>query len=116
MRHIKSSCLDLHSNRGATNSLKTWVDYVFLSLDELLKSLHTPVDDKRIAKAVRMNDHENVILEEDDKDYDRGDIFLSIHCQAKILISQKALLADFLSAWLKRWCISPLDPATTVRF
>ena len=40
-------CLDLHSSRKATNNLKTWVDYLFPSLDEPLKSLQTLVDDKR---------------------------------------------------------------------
>jgi len=38
-----------------------------------------------------------------------GDVFLSFHCQASRLISQKALLAGFLSAWLKR-CVIPSHP------
>ena len=36
-------CLGLHSGRGATNSLKIWVDYLFPSLDGPLKSLQVPV-------------------------------------------------------------------------
>jgi len=101
-------CLDFHSGCGAKNSLKTWVDYLF-PLDGPLESRQTLADDKRITKAMRANDHEDVILEEDDRDYERGDIFLSFHCLAKILTSRKALLVGFLSAWLKR-CVIPARP------
>jgi len=101
-------CLNFHSGRGAKNSLKTWVDYLF-PLDGPLESRQTPADDKRIAKAMRVNDHEDVVLEEDDGDYERGDVFLSFHCQAKIPISRKALLAGFLSAWLNI-CVIPSRP------
>ena len=34
-------CLDLNFSRRATNSLKTWVDYLFPSLDGPIKSLQT---------------------------------------------------------------------------
>ena len=66
------------------------------------------MEDKRITKAMKASDHEDVILEEDE-DYERGNVSLSFHHQAKIPISRKALLADFLSAWLKR-CVIPSRP------
>jgi len=78
--------------------------YLFPSLDGPLESLQTLMDDKRIAKVVRANDHEDVILKEDDGDFERGDVFLSFLSQAKIPISRKAL-----SAWLKR-CVIPSRP------
>ena len=47
---------------------------------------------------MKASNHEDIILEEDDGDYERGDVFLSFHHQAKIPISWKALLAGFLLA------------------
>jgi len=44
-------CLDLHSDRGAANNLKVWVNYLFLSLDGPIEGLQTPMKDKRIARA-----------------------------------------------------------------
>ena len=49
--------------------------------------------------------HENVVLEEDNKIYEKGDKFKSFHRQAKHPISRKALLAGFLSVWLKKYVI-----------
>ena len=42
-----------------------------------------------------------MILEEDDGPYEKGDILWSFHHQARRSMSRKALLADFLSVWLK---------------
>jgi len=47
----------------------------------------------------------DMILEEDDGPYKKGDIFQSFHHQARRPMSQKALLADFLSVWLKRYVV-----------
>jgi len=74
--------LDLYPSRGNVNSLKTWVEYLFLVVDGLLENLHTPVSDKWIARAMKAGSHEDIILEEDDGEYERGDTFLSFHCQA----------------------------------
>ena len=75
----------------------------------IYRKFSNSLDDKRIAKVMKMSNHEDVILEEDDGDYERGDIFLNFHHQALRPISRKALLASFLSAWLKR-CIIPSRP------
>ena len=53
--------------------------------------------------------HEDVISEEDDGIYEKGDKFKSFHRQAKHLIYRKALLAGFLSVWLKK-CVIPSSP------
>ena len=44
-------CLDLHSDRGAANNLKVWVNYLFLSLDGPIEGLQTPMKDKWISRA-----------------------------------------------------------------
>ena len=48
----------------------------------------------------------DIVLEEDDGIYEKGDIFRSFHHQARQPMSQKALLAGFLSVRLKR-CMVP---------
>ena len=48
----------------------------------------------------------DMILEEDDGIYEKGDILRSFHHQARRPMSQKALLAEFLSVWLKRCVVS----------
>jgi len=44
---------------------------------------------------MREHDHGDVVLEEDDDIYEKGDTLKSFHYQARQLISQKALLAGF---------------------
>ena len=60
---------------------------------------------------MKENDHGQIILEEDKGIYEKGDTFKSFHHQARQLISRKALLAGFLSVWLKRFVVPspPLD-------
>jgi len=48
----------------------------------------------------------DLILEEDDGPYEKGDILWSFHHQARRPTSRKALLAGFLTVWLKR-CVVP---------
>ena len=45
---------------------------------------------------------DDVILEEDDRVYEKGDSFKSKHYQACQPISRLALLASFFSIWLKK--------------
>ena len=54
---------------------------------------------------------ETVVLEEDDNIYEKGDTFKSFHHQARQPISRKALLAGFLSVWLKKYVLSPSSDA-----
>ena len=55
-----------------------------------------------------------MVLEEDDGIYEKGDILRSFHHQARRPMSRKALLAGFLSVWLKR-CVVP-SPSSDVVF
>ena len=102
-------CLDLYPSRGNVNSLKSWVEYLFLVMDGPLENLQTPVLDKMIAKAMEVGEHEDVVLEVNDGEYERGDTFLSFHCQALRPIIWMTLLAGYTSAWLKR-CVIPSPP------
>ena len=83
-------------------------------MDWPLEDLQTLVEDNRIAKAIKVGRHEDIVLEENDGEYYQGDTFLSFHLQAKRPISRKALSAGYLSAWLKRCVISspPHDKIT----
>ena len=65
--------------------------------------------DKHISKTMVTSGHMDVVLDEDEGEYEKGDMFLSFHCQAARPISRKAMLAGYLSAWLKR-CVIPSPP------
>ena len=54
----------------------------------------------------------DIVLEEDNSIYEKGDILRSFHHQARQPMSRKALLAGFLSVWLKR-CVVP-SPSSDV--
>jgi len=70
-------CLGLYPSRGNVNSLKCWVEYLFPVMDDPLKNLEAPIFDKNIAKAMKAGNHEDVVLKEEDGEYERGDVFLS---------------------------------------
>ena len=50
--------------------------------------------------------HGDVVLKEDGRIYKKGDKFKSFHIQMNQPIFQKALIAGFLSVWLKK-CVIP---------
>jgi len=49
--------------------------------------------------------HDDIVYEEDDEEYEKGDTFLSFHRQARRPLSRKTLLVGYLSAWLKKCVI-----------
>ena len=49
---------------------------------------------------------DDVILKKDDEVHEKGDSFKSYHHQAREPLSRPAMLAGFLSVWLKR-CVVP---------
>ena len=80
----------------------------------LLKISRLPMVDKQIAKAMKVGQFEDVILEKDDGECEQGDTFLIFYNQAKRPISWKALLAGYKSTWLKICVIpSPAYDGTT---
>ena len=81
-------CLDVHPSRGNVISLKPWVNYLFPIVDRPIENIQAPVSERKIAKAMRVENHEDIVLEEDDGEYERGNIFLSFYCQASKPIPQ----------------------------
>ena len=71
-------CLDLHPSRGNVISLKPWVEYLFPVMDGPIGNIQVPVSERKIAKTMRTENHKDVILEEDDGEYERGNVFLSL--------------------------------------
>ena len=63
---------------------------------------------------MRKHNHSDVILEEDDSIYEKRDTLKSFHHQTHQPISRKALLAGFLSIWLKRCVV--LSPSNDTIF
>jgi len=57
---------------------------------------------------MKEHDYRDILLEEDEGIYEKGDTFKSFHHQAYQPISRKALLAGFLSISLKRCVVSSL--------
>jgi len=103
-------CLDVHEDfKGNSNNLKSWAYYLFLTLEKAPKEARFRVVEEDILWMMKKHDHEDILLEEDDGIHEKGDTFKSFHHQACQLISQKALLAGFLSVWLKR-CVMPSPP------
>ena len=90
--------LALHPNRGTVISLKSWTGYLFLIVHGPVEDLQAPVAEKKIAKVMKAGNHEDIIMEEDGDEHERGDVFLSFHCQASRLLYRQAFLAGFLSA------------------
>ena len=69
-----------------------------------------------ISKTMVASRHIDVVPDEDEGEYEKGDTFLSFHRQATQPISQKVMLAGYLSAWLKRYVIpSPPFDGITLR-
>ena len=80
--------LDLYPSRENVNNLKSWVEYLFSVVDGSVENLQISVSNRRIAKAMKAGEHEDIILEEDNGEYERGDTFLSFHRQASRTISR----------------------------
>jgi len=91
-------CLDLRPSCGTTNGLKTWVDYLFPIMGGPLKDLQVPVDDRRIARAIKASGNGDIVFDEDDGEHEKGDTFFSFDRQAGRSLSRRALLAGYLSA------------------
>jgi len=100
-------CSNVHgSYKGSPNSLKSWADYLFPNLENAPEEARFGVVEEDILRMMREHDHGDVILEEDDDIYEKCDTLKSFHHHAHQPISWKALLARFLSVWLKR-CVAP---------
>ena len=70
------------------------------------EATHCRVADEDIFRQIQEHSQGDLILEEDNGPYEKGDILRSFHHQARRPTSRKALLAGFLTVWLKR-CVVP---------
>ena len=99
-------CSSMHgSHKGASSSLKSWGNYLFPDLKGTPEAAHYGVADEDIFRRMQEHSQRDLILE-DDRPYEKGDILRSFHHQARRPTSRKALLAGFLTVWLKR-CVVP---------
>ena len=63
----------------SSNSLKSWVDYLFPTLEKASKEARFRVVEEDILRMMRKHDHRDVVLEEDDGIYEKSDILKSFH-------------------------------------
>jgi len=96
--------MDVHNARGNVKGMKVWADYLFPVLDDAPQEVQFLISDVDINQKMTSSGHKDIILEEDDDIYKKGDRLKSFHRQAKYPISRKVILAGFLSVWLKK-CI-----------
>ena len=89
-------CSSMHgSHKGASSSSKSWENYLFPNLKDAPEVTHRGVADDDIFQRMQEHSQRDMVLEEDDGIYEKGDIFRSFHHQARRPMSWKALLAGF---------------------
>ena len=89
-------CLSMHgSHKGASNSSKSWGNYLFPNLEDAPEAVHCGVADEDIFWRMQEHSQGDMIFKEDDGPYEKGDILRSFHHQARRPVSRKALLAGF---------------------
>jgi len=87
--------MDVHNTRGNANRIKVWADYLFPVLDGAPEYVQFPISDDDIHQKMVSSAHEDVVLEEDDGIYEKGDKFKSLHRQQNTLYLEKlSLLAS----------------------
>ena len=90
-------CLNIHYVRGNVNRLKSWKNYLFPYQDSTPEEIHALIPDPEIEARMAASGCYDVIFEEDDGVYEKGDFFKSYHHQARQPLSLPAILAGFLS-------------------
>jgi len=88
----------------------SWANYLFGGLEKILSSVSRLTTSTYSEIAERVSESMTSYITESNEDTFKTDtIFNSFHYQAKIPISDRALLAGFLMLWLKR-CVMPILP------
>ena len=91
----------------------SWVNYLFLGVNKTgLVTQLAPSTDEEIAERIGTSTS-SYTIESNEDTFKPYVIFESFHHQAKIPISDRALLAGFLMLWLKR-CVVPTLPHEVV--
>ena len=77
-------CLDVHNGyKGSSYNLKSWADYLFPTLKEAPKEARFGVVEEDIPRIMRKYDNGDIVLEEDDGIYKKGDTLKSFYHQAR---------------------------------
>jgi len=77
---------------------------MFPNLEDAPEAAHCGVADKEIFQRMKEHAQGDIILEEDDGIYEKGDILRSFHHQARQPMSRKALLAGFFIGLVEEIC------------
>ena len=97
----------MHGNhKGASSSSKSWGNYLLPNLEDAPGAAYCGVANEDIFRRIKEHAQGDIVLEEDDDIYEKGDILRNFHHQARQRMSRKALLVGFLSVWLKRCVVS----------
>ena len=89
-------CSSMHgSHKGASCSSKSWENYLFPNLEDASEAAHYGVADEDIFRRMQEHSQGDMILEEDDRPNEKGDILRSFHHQARRPMSRKALWPIF---------------------
>jgi len=89
-------CSSMHgSHKGTSCSSKSWGKYLFPNMEDAPKAAHCEVVDEDIFWRMQEHSQGDMILEEYDGPYEKGDILQSFHHQASRSMSRRALLASF---------------------
>ena len=67
------------SHKGASCSLKSWENYLFPDLEGTPEAAHCGVADEDIFRRMQEHSQGDLILDEDDGPYEKGDILRSFH-------------------------------------
>jgi len=79
--------MDVYNTHGNENGIKVWADYLLPILDGAPKDVQFRISKEDIHQKRISSAHEDIILEEDDGVYEKGDKFKSFHHQAKYPMS-----------------------------
>jgi len=81
-------CSSMHGNpKGTSSSSKSWGNYLFSNLEDAPEAAHCGVADEDIFWRMKEHAQGDIVLEEDDGIYEKGDILRSFHHQARQPIS-----------------------------
>ena len=72
---------------------EAWADYLFPVLDGAPEEVQFPISDDDIIRVMVFSGYEDVVLDEDDGIFEKGNKFKSFHYQASQPMSRKAFLS-----------------------
>jgi len=84
--------MDVHNARGNVNVMKVWANYLFPILHDAREEVQFPISNNDIIRMMVSSGHKDVVLDEDDGIYEKGDRFKNFHRQANHPMSRKAFL------------------------